>query len=1127
IALVALLDDRRAWFKSVVGLTLTEVPRDRSFCATAITQGDLFVVADAAADPRFSGQALVTGEPRVRFYAGVPLRTPEGQALGTLAVLDRVPRDLTPAQADALRVLGRQVMAQLELRRQAVELTQNQARLIQVFRDCPVPLAIHRWPERTFVEVNAAFTSLLGWTSDELRGRTMVELGILDAEKTAALAASLTERRALRDVEITVTTRAGERREVLAETALVEVGGAQQAITTLVDITGRRRTEDALRASHEQSQIVARATNDAIWDWNLDTDALSWNENYEALFGYRPEDTDPSLRSWSAFLHPDDADRVLRGIHGAIDGGGQSWSDEYRFRRRDGSYAAILDRGYIIRDSSGAPARMIGAMQDISERTRIAEALRESEERLRLALEAAQMGTFDWEVPGNRIAWSRWHEQLWGFETGEFDGTYQAFASRLHPDDAQPLDDEVARCIAARETFHREFRVVWPGGSTRWVAGRGEFTFAADGSPLRMRGTVMDISERRKAEARIRHLNRVYAVLSETNETIVRERDPAAMLRAACRIAVEHGQFCMAWIGLVEASGRVDIAAHAGATEDTLALVRALAGGDGRKSDCAFTAQAVENGEHGVCNDIGGDPRAAGWRDAALQRGYRAMASFPLKTGARVRGTFNLYAGESGIFDDEEIRLLDELATDISFALDIHEQEAERRRVGAALRESEERFRQLAENIQEVFWMTEPSSRQVIYVSPAFEKVWGRTCASLYASSDTWEESLHPDDRARVVAANQAAQRSGRYDETYRILRPDGSERWIHDRAFPIRGAGGQIVRTVGTAEDITERRQLEQQLRQSQKMDAIGQLAGGVAHDFNNILAAIMMQAELAASEANPPETRELLEDITASAERAANLTRQLLAFSRRQVMQSQSLDLNEIVISLAKMLQRILGEDVSLQLTLHPQRLVASVDAGMLDQVLLNLVVNARDAMPHGGRLVIETGDGMLSEAAAALIPDAAPGRHLRLRVTDTGRGIDAAHLPRIFEPFFTTKEPGKGTGLGLATVFGIIKQHGGWLAVDSRPGHTTFNIFLPADSGSGGTAIETVPLSRLRRGTGTILLVEDEPSVRQLTCIVLERQGYRVLEASHGAEALRIWDEHPGEVHLLLTDIVMPEG
>jgi two-component system cell cycle sensor histidine kinase/response regulator CckA len=452
-----------------------------------------------------------------------------------------------------------------------------------------------------------------------------------------------------------------------------------------------------------------------------------------------------------------------------------------------------------------------------------------------------------------------------------------------------------------------------------------------------------------------------------------------------------------------------------------------------------------------------------------------------------------------------------------------------RKAVENALHETKERFRELAENIEEVFWMTDQSKNEILYISPAFEKIWGRTCASLYSAPREWLDAIHPEDRERIILAAETKQANGTYDETYRILRPDGSERWIRDRAFPIHDDAGRIRRIVGTATDISETRQLEHQFRQSQKMEAIGQLAGGVAHDFNNILAAMMMQADLASfTEGLPAEARELLEEIKESAGRAANLTRQLLAFSRRQVIQARDIDLNDVVTSLAKMLQRTLGEDVHLQLNLHPRPVVTRADPGMLDQVLLNLVVNARDAMPSGGSLFIETSERTLTREEAAEIPESSPGRHVCLSVTDTGGGIDPKIASRIFEPFFTTKEPGKGTGLGLATVFGIVRQHGGSVTMKSAPGAgATFQILLPAKEGSVESQQVPVLPPKLVGGSETILLVEDDPSVRILTRVILERSGYRVVEASDGKEALRVWTLEKDSIDLLLTDIVMPGG
>ena len=356
-----------------------------------------------------------------------------------------------------------------------------------------------------------------------------------------------------------------------------------------------------------------------------------------------------------------------------------------------------------------------------------------------------------------------------------------------------------------------------------------------------------------------------------------------------------------------------------------------------------------------------------------------------------------------------------------------------------------------------------------------------------------------------------------------------GEKRIIEGRWTLLRDAKGTPKSIFAVNTDITLSRQLAEQLRQSQKMEAIGQLAGGVAHDFNNILTAVIMQVELLSiGDRLDEELKEGLKQIRDSAERAANLTRQLLLFSRRQVMQMRTLDLNEVVTGMAKMLQRIIGEDVHLQLHLHPAPLMTRADAGMLEQVLMNIAVNARDAMPHGGRLLIETLERNVADASDAQNPEASPGNFICLIVGDNGHGIHPDILTHIFEPFFTTKEPGKGTGLGLATVFGIVKQHQGWINVESQPGQgTRFLVFLPA-SASPEDRIDTVgSQARPPGGVETILLVEDDDAVRQLTRITLERYGYTIVEAANGVDALNIWPRCRDRVALLLTDLVMPSG
>jgi signal transduction histidine kinase/HAMP domain-containing protein len=330
--------------------------------------------------------------------------------------------------------------------------------------------------------------------------------------------------------------------------------------------------------------------------------------------------------------------------------------------------------------------------------------------------------------------------------------------------------------------------------------------------------------------------------------------------------------------------------------------------------------------------------------------------------------------------------------------------------------------------------------------------------------------------------------------------------------------------------EDMTERASLEDQLRQAQKMESVGQLAAGVAHDFNNILTIIQGHSGLLMARPNlTPAVTTSIQAVSFAAERGASLTRQLLMFSRRQVMEPKATDLKEVVANLSKMLQRLIGETITLECESPPQLPAIRGDTGMMEQILMNLAVNARDAMPKGGRLLISTEAVRIDEKYARRHPDARPGEFVCLQVKDTGTGMDAATMKHIFEPFFTTKAAGKGTGLGLATVYGIVKQHAGWVEVASQVGEgTAFRIFLPVDTNPAEEEAQTLtPAAQLRGNGETILVVEDEPVLRDLAQLILQDCGYRVLQAASGVDALTVWQKHQGQVDLLLTDVVMPDG
>jgi len=443
---------------------------------------------------------------------------------------------------------------------------------------------------------------------------------------------------------------------------------------------------------------------------------------------------------------------------------------------------------------------------------------------------------------------------------------------------------------------------------------------------------------------------------------------------------------------------------------------------------------------------------------------------------------------------------------------------------------SEKRFNYLTDNLNQGVWFARAQPPQVLYVNPAFERIWGLPAARFYDNPKLWRDCVHPDDQRMVTEVYDAELTgpSGRDVQLlYRIVRPDGKIRWIHDRMVIHRAESGDVDSLSGITEDITEARELEDQLRQAQKMEAVGRLAGGVAHDFNNVMTVILGYSAVLLQELSQNSSaRYFVQEIQRAGERCAALTGQLLAFSRKQMLHPVSLDLHRVIRDLMALLKSLIGEHVTIVLQLDPTPRWVKADAVQLEQVLLNLAVNARDAMPHGGTLTIDTSQVFPEEVWGPTHEARATRTYVRLRVHDTGTGIDPATKAKIFEPFFTTKPPGRGTGLGLSTVYGIVHQSGGTISVESAVGHgTTMTIFLPEVVPPHLAIPAAAPIPDHKTATEIILLVEDEPSVRLLTQHILRTHGYTVHEAENGFQALDLIRRTSLHVDLLITDLVMP--
>jgi PAS domain S-box-containing protein len=703
---------------------------------------------------------------------------------------------------------------------------------------------------------------------------------------------------------------------------------ALETLQVLADHCGgaleRVRAEEIRRRSEERFRLIARATNDVVWDWNLETDQVWWNEAFQTVFGYKREEIEPGSESWKSRTHPEDRDRVMAGIRACIEHGEQAWSDEYRFRRGDGTYAHVMDRGYVIRDDDKKPLRMIGAMADISQRKQVEEAMIENQARKGAILEMALDCIITIDHEGKVFEWNPAAERTFGYRRADVLG--KELAALIVP----PAQRERHRQGLAHYVQSGEGSLI--GKQTEITGMRSDGTefpveleishISKEGPPI-FTAFIRDITERKRAEMEIQKL----AAFPRWNPNPVLE----------------------------------------------------------------FAADAT----------------LTYYNDAAKEMALSLGKEHP--SGILPEGTGNI--------------------------------------VKECLAKGQNKLR----------LETTIASRTIVW-------------------------SFFP------VISNQV----------------------VHCYAA-----------------DATERLSLESQLRHAQKMESIGQLAAGVAHDFNNLLSIVQGYSTLLMEEKDlKPEMSEALKQIASATERATHLTRQLLTFSRKQVLNVRTLDLNEGINNVSKLLRRVVGESVSLQFNYSPSLPAVEADTGMLEQVVMNLAINARDAMSQGGQLMMGTKAVEIDEAYVQHNPEARTGRFVCLSVADTGCGMDEVTLGRIFEPFFTSKASGKGTGLGLATVYGIVKQHRGWIEVQSRIGRgTTFRIFLPVSGKAVAPAAESPSKPAARGGSETLLLVEDEPAVLAMAMGILQRLGYKVLEASSGDDALHVWGEHAAQVDLVLTDMVMP--
>ena len=713
----------------------------------------------------------------------------------------------------------------------------------------------------------------------------------------------------------------------------------------------------------------------------------------------------------------------------------------------------------------------------MTESERSASALRASEARFRALSESAPLGIFEIDAAGGCIYHNPALAALSGRSLEQNLG--QGWRESIHPGDRTAVHAELENAVNAGQTWTSEHRLLRPDGTVAWVHTVAAPSKNAAGHVTGFVGTVEDITERKRAEE----------IVQQASGHVVRRRRKQVRIELTVLVAAAAAIYALAdrfeWFN----GGAQWIQAHDAAQVDDMVLT------------AIFLAVGLA---------VFAFRR---WRETESELMGRQQTQAAL-----------------GLLHDELDRLVKQRTGELDTANQALRAEIqERKQAEASLLESEERFKFVARAVSDAVWDWNISANTVWW-NEGFLATFGFVAGEIEPSIESWSSQIHPEERSRVNDSIHHAIDTGAesWSAEYRFRRKDGSYAFVQDRGYILRNAAGQAIRMVGGLRDLTEQKKMEAQYLRAQRMESIGTLAGGIAHDLNNVLAPILMSIELLKLDpGTDPDRSKVLDTIHLSCRRGADLVRQVLSFARGVDGERVAIRLRHLINDLEGIISETFPRNIQIVSDVANDLWPIMGDPTQLHQVLLNLAVNARDAMPKGGTLTITASNVILDAQYAGTSPEAQAGPHVLLQVTDTGVGIPPEVRERIFEPFFTTKELGKGTGIGLATVHTIVKSHGGFVTVDSEVGRgTTFKIHLPADPALRTTASQHPFNVDLPRGRDElVLVVDDEASIRDITKQTLEAFGYRAIIASDGAEAIALSALHAKEIAVVLTDMMMP--
>ncbi len=1105
------------------------------------------------------------GEKRTNHVIKAPLR----DATGTVSGLIGVARDITKRKAidDALRFKEEQYR----------ELTNAIPQIVWTAS-----------PDGAVTHLNSKAVEYTGATEADLVGWSWQNVIHPDDVSHAVSEWSLVLQNGMpRTFEMRIRQTDGESRWHMVRQLPIRnaAGEIESWVGTCTDIDDLKQTKLTLRETESRLKEAQRIARSGSWNWEPATDRVSWSDAEFELFGLKPGSLQPSFEAFLSLLHPDDRGIAIARVE-ALKAGASEFANDMRIIRPDGQCLWIHSRARATRDTAGGIILVEGTDQDITDMVLAKQQLQTERDRFEKLMEAVPVAICSFQLtPDGRVTMpyaSPRIEAIYGISPAALARDAAGVFSTIHPDDVEHVQAAVAESAKSMTLWQSEFRVHSPALGEIWVEGCSAPVRLSDGSVL-WHGYVNDITASKQVDETLRASERRLRLVLEAagsiaftwdiaNDVVTRyfSNEPALPVNAERLGTLNDVRGNVHPDDLLEFDSRLSACLASGAEYRNEFRVVRPDGAIVTLEEYGYLDRAADGSPlclTGISIDIS-ERVAATEALRASETRYRQLVDL-LPTAIFVYANDRiLYANPAflkliGANSVEE--LLESSPFDIAHpsAHDaIHRRHELMSQSGTVAQGFEKRVIRKDGRTIPVYSVAAPINgfgQPATLVALSDLTPRERATQLLRSVLNSVQDAILTIDEEGVIgSANPAAARQLRYTEDELIGRnvraimhePFTQENegcvfsYLKTGVAKVIGIGRKVecLRRDGThfpadltvtefsldgkryftgvLRDITERQRLQSQFIQAQKMEAVGRLAGGIAHDFNNLLTIILGYCELLMMSDIPvgDKRRDSIATIHDAAERAARLTEQLLAFSRKAVMAPRLIDLNELVSNSAKLLQRLIGEDISMAVLMAPKPITIKADHGQLDQVIMNLVVNARDAMPTGGRLTIEISTVLSAEGSGA--------EWACLSVSDTGQGMSDEVKEKIFEPFFTTKGVGKGTGLGLAVVHGVVTQHGGKISIQSDIGiGTTFQILLPLIMDPPSKTVDD-STRYASRETETVLLVEDDKAVRRITRIALQTQGYHVLEADHGVAGLQQAQTYPGEIHLLISDVVMPK-